>query len=81
MSDEKSQAIVKTLRSNKKVLADVAKWMFERNYHKMYQRCLCLDAENCIGIGLKGDFQGRKCKECLKVYRADAYQKLNAEKE
>ena len=73
MPPKDSKEVIKVLKKDEAMLAEIAKWMYTQGHHKMYNECRGVDSENCEGIGLRSTFVGKKCRTCYLAYKKQIY--------
>jgi hypothetical protein len=80
MSGSDSSIVIKQIRSNKSLLADVAKWMFMKGHHKMFNECKGIYSKDCEKVGLRSTFTGKKCHTCFLAYKKQQYRERKSQK-
>ena len=73
MSTPEQAATIAKLKSNKKLLNAVVTWIVDRGLEKQYKRCSVGLSRDCVKVGHSSAFHGKKCLECIKVYKNEKY--------
>jgi hypothetical protein len=71
-----SKLLIAKLDKNSELREAIVKWIVQEEYDQLYKKCNAGLSEECLGVGLRETFHGKRCNECRKTYKNE----LNHEK-
>lgn len=76
--DEKE--ILKILRNSETMRNSITRWIVDNEYDKDYRKCNAGSSDECIGVGVRSEFHGRRCNACVNFHHRKCEAKRKAER-
>lgn len=73
MSALTSAKTIAKMKKNKEYRESVMAWIVAQGIEKGYKKCTANLSKDCMKVGHIAKFHGKKCPECVKVYKVQLY--------
>ena len=71
------EEVLLSLTRDKNLRDTIMKWMMLEDHHLKFQKCNDGISDDCINVGLRKLFHGKKCPACERYYRRELYARKN----